>query len=239
MKLINQDGSFFALDAVGYQYPDIQDDYWESNWLVIQIQLQLLEQSWSIKDPCLTTFELQILLDWLHRFSINAPGNNSLGFTESYVQFEFIIDYNRGQSLRINYRLPPNGRNNSWKDNISIDFPLRRVPFNALVEDLQAQLTKFPQRVFRNRIWIAISGLDEDQVEISLTKLKEDFDHSAQIRMSVLNWDSERGLLIARIVHDYSRETGKEAAREIIRESAISALNFAKKVSLKIFDQPV
>jgi hypothetical protein len=150
MKLKNLDGSSFSLDIVGYQFPDHQDDYWDANWLMMQIQIQLSEHFWSVKDPCLTTFEVQKLIEWFHQLSIHATDNTSLGFTEHYIQFELIIDHNENQSLRLNYIRPPKeGIIYSEKDTISIDFPSSQIPFAEIIEDLQNQLAKFPQRVFR------------------------------------------------------------------------------------------
>jgi hypothetical protein len=149
MKLTNLDGSFFSLDIVGYQFPDHQDDYWDSNWLMMQIQVQFSEHFWSVKDPCLTTFEIQKLIEWLHQLSNNVTDNDSLGFTEPYVQFEWTIDHNRARSLRVNYRQPPKRGIHSWEDTISIDFLSSQIPFAEIIEDLQNQLAKFPQRAFR------------------------------------------------------------------------------------------
>ncbi len=138
MKLTNRAGSSFSLNIVGYQYPERQDDYWDSNWLVVQIDLQLCEKSWFVIDPGLTTFEVQLLIDWLNQLALNASGEKSLTFTEPYLQFDFITDQNKNHILRVNYRLPPKAGNNSWQDeNICIDFPSGQIRLTDAAKELQ------------------------------------------------------------------------------------------------------
>lgn len=238
MKLENGNGASFSLDIVGYQYPDILDQYWDSNWLFVQIQIQLSEQSFSVKDPCLTTFEVPLIIDWLQRFAMNGAVEKGLVFTEPTVQFKCNIVRNGKQSLRVIFRPPPQGSTSQLKDNISLDFPFEQVLFSEIIENLQSQLDRFPQRVFRDRFQLAISGLNKDEVAISQKKLNEDFENQATIRKVNLRWDSNQGILIARIVHDYPRQTTKEAAREMVGACAVSALSFSPKVSLTISDLP-
>jgi hypothetical protein len=237
MKLANQHGSSFSLDIVGYQYSDLEDQFWDANWLFVQIQLQVSEQSWAVKDPCLTTFEVQLIIDWLQRLAVNGNGNKDLVFTEPTIQFKLNPAHNGKQSLRVIFRPPPQGNTSQLKDNISLDFPLEQVPFSEIIENLQIQLDRFPQRVFRDRFQIAISGLNKDEVEISQNKLKEGFDNQTNIRKADLKWDVDQSILIAGIVHDYPRQTTKEAARETVRTCAISALSFSANVFLAIYDQ--
>jgi hypothetical protein len=150
MKLTNLDGSSFSLDIIGYQYPDHNDEYWDSNWLNIRIHAQLSERSWSVIDPCLTTFEVQRLIDWFRIQSQKGDDRNQLNFTEPTLQFEFVIDHAGNQNLRVNYRHHVS-KTRAGVENISIDFPVNQVSFSEVIEELESQLQEFPQRVFRGQ----------------------------------------------------------------------------------------
>jgi hypothetical protein len=45
-----------------YQFPEITDDEWNSNWLIITGEAVLEDKSWSFRDPCLTTFERSLTI---------------------------------------------------------------------------------------------------------------------------------------------------------------------------------
>lgn len=226
------------MDIIGYQFPNNLEQYWDSNWLFIQIQIQLSQQSSSVKDPCLTTFEVQLLIDWLQRFEMNGVMKKGLDFVEPTIQFECNTDRNGNQSLRVIFRAPPQGSTNQLKDNISLDFPLRQVLFSEIIENLKSQLDQFPQRVFRDRCQLAISGLRKNEVAITQKKLKETFENQANIRKADFKWDSDQGVLISKIVHDYPRQKTREVARVMVRDSVVSALSFSPKVSITISNPP-
>ena len=65
MKLKNIDGSFFDLDIIEYEFPDIMGNYYDSNWLEIQIDVGIHDRTWSEKRAFITTFEIESLIDWL------------------------------------------------------------------------------------------------------------------------------------------------------------------------------
>jgi hypothetical protein len=169
---------------------------------------------------------------------MNGAVKKGLVFTEPTIQFQCHTVRNGKQGLRVIFRHPPQGSTSQLKDSISLDFPFEQVLFSEIIKNLQSQLDQFPQRVFRDRFQLAISGLNKDEVAISQKKLKENFENQATIRKVNLKWDSNQGILIARIVHDYPRQTTREAAREMVRTSAVSTLGCSQKVSLIISDLP-
>lgn len=44
-----------------YQFPEITDGYWDTSWLIITGDAVVNGQSWSFRDPCLITFEMERL----------------------------------------------------------------------------------------------------------------------------------------------------------------------------------
>jgi hypothetical protein len=57
MILKTIDGSEFELQIAGYQFPEIQDDEWDSNWLMIRVMFYSETHKWEAVDPCLDTYE--------------------------------------------------------------------------------------------------------------------------------------------------------------------------------------
>jgi hypothetical protein len=53
--LARKSGGRFELAILGYQFPAIVDDEWDSNWLNIRIHVQMEPGAWSATDPSLTT----------------------------------------------------------------------------------------------------------------------------------------------------------------------------------------
>jgi hypothetical protein len=73
------------LNVVGYQFSDCALDGWDSEWLVVQGKVTIERGSWKFLDPCLTTFELAALADWMR--SSPSPGRE-IGFVEPNLHFE-------------------------------------------------------------------------------------------------------------------------------------------------------
>ncbi len=238
MKLENGDGASFSLEIVRYEYPDTLDHFWDSNWLFVHIQIQISEQALSITDPCLATFEIPLIIDWLQRFAMNGAVKNGLTFLEPTIQFKCHTDRQGAQSLRVVFQPTPQRSTEQMKGNILLDFPLRHVLFKEIIENLQTQLDRFPQRVFRDRCLLTISGLISDEAATIQKKLKKKFENQATIRKIDLRWITDQGIIMAIIVHDYPRQTTREAAREAIRGSAVLAINPSPEVSLAISDPP-
>ena len=49
------------LDVVGYESPDVEDEQYDSNWLLIRIDARDGDTTWSVEDPALLTWEVERL----------------------------------------------------------------------------------------------------------------------------------------------------------------------------------
>jgi hypothetical protein len=87
LELISDDGSRFTMDVLGYQYPDIEDDEWDSEWLTVVGNVSTSRGKWAFRDSCLTTFELQSLVEWFRTLEQARPGS-SMDFTEPNLLFK-------------------------------------------------------------------------------------------------------------------------------------------------------
>ncbi len=114
------------LAVLGYQFPDITGDYWDSNWLYIYGRATIDGGKWSFRDSCLTTFELRSLerwfealarraedgevdrssrrgLRWLRRAGGKHPEQETW-FTEPNLRFAWIDDED-GVTIRVGFAL--------------------------------------------------------------------------------------------------------------------------------------
>lgn len=64
MLLKGADGSEIDLRLTRYQFPEITDEKWDANWLMIALRVQAPQGSWHTVDPALLTWEVQELADW-------------------------------------------------------------------------------------------------------------------------------------------------------------------------------
>ena len=79
------------LEITNYQFPEIADDDYDSNWLNIYLKVNSTFGNWQIVDPMLTTFEVKGLINWLDNLSNNIlPEYTGIGFLEPYISFELI-----------------------------------------------------------------------------------------------------------------------------------------------------
>jgi hypothetical protein len=145
----SSDGTLFQLEVRGYEYPDRVDDEWDSNWLRIAIIVSTSDGTWSVIHPCLLTFEISYLADWLDAVSERMQKESDIGFVEPNLSFELIEGTAEGPYLRVYFAaecLPP------WADGpksgtmFFLDFTLLDVDLRAAVESLRARYRTYPPR---------------------------------------------------------------------------------------------
>ena len=73
MLLAGAGGNELELAIVGYQFPEVRTDPWDSNWLLVSVRVVTAEGSWDVVDPCLTTWEAKHLVRWLVNAAARDP----------------------------------------------------------------------------------------------------------------------------------------------------------------------
>jgi hypothetical protein len=142
MFLEGTNGSL-RLRLLRYEFPEITDDRWDSNWLVVFGEGHIDGRRWRFESPCLSTVEVGALVDWLHKVA-NGEEVDEIGFMEPHLEFDLI-----GRShVRVSFALeaaPP------WVDGYDLD---NRIGFDILIgpqlanaaADLRSQFDAFPVR---------------------------------------------------------------------------------------------
>jgi hypothetical protein len=153
MEFNSSNGISFKLKIEGYQYPELLTEYWDSNWLYINIVINHPKGNSTATDPSLTTFEIKQLSNWLEAVYHRTNKMSSCGFTEPYIEFEIIKNKRNQETLRIYLErkyLPTWGSSKGiGSKSFWIEFPTNEINLLVASKELQLQLENFPQRVFR------------------------------------------------------------------------------------------
>jgi hypothetical protein len=161
MRLTSADGVDVDIQPVAYQFPAIATPGdWDANWLMVEGTVRLANgESWSFRDPCLTTWEASSLAEWLRQVADGSvqpsafPSEDDerlLVFTEPNLAFSLAAREQGGLTIRVHFSvesLPP------WLHDHDMDmfdfFVSLNVDKAALQSAIQAwasELTAFPAR---------------------------------------------------------------------------------------------
>jgi hypothetical protein len=147
MYLEGANGSL-RLRLLRYEFPEIIDDKWDSNWLVVFGEAHIDGRRWRFESACLGTIEVGALADWLHKVA-NGDEVDEIDFIEPNLEFDLI----ERSHVRVSFALesaPP------WVDGYDFD---NRIGFDVTIgahlakaaADLRSQFEAFPVRGMEER----------------------------------------------------------------------------------------
>jgi hypothetical protein len=147
MLLRIDDFTELNLKIEGYQFPNLGTEPWDADWLNVNIHVIHPKRDWKATEPCLMTFELKWLIEWLEKISDEKEVEVHLNFTEPELEFE-IIKENGEKKLRVvlSYGLAPPWINNI-EEEFYIDFIVTQKDLKRIAKDLRKELEAFPIRV--------------------------------------------------------------------------------------------
>src|SRR5512139_2612438 len=107
MHLSHSETHTFALAILGYQFPGLQSEPFDSNWLTVFIEARTAEGHWRATDPCLLTNEARELVSWLREAAAHVPAENPLEFTEPTIRFEIDASPTTTLCIHLGYGFEP------------------------------------------------------------------------------------------------------------------------------------
>lgn len=145
MKLKAESGATFELVLLRYEHSDITEDRWDSNWLVVSGRASTDDQSWGFVEPCVTTFELEELADWLETL---GTGPADFTFAEPNLAFSFAPWPLPTIRIRFAHQSAPPWLTSADERSagITLDFVTSPDHAKALAADLRNALDEFPPR---------------------------------------------------------------------------------------------
>jgi hypothetical protein len=153
MHLTDASSTTLSLTISGYQFPAMETEPHDSNWLNVVGTVEHPRGPWSFHDPCLLTYELEWLCDWLERVAADPVAEHPPEyFTEPNLEFH-VIRSGGAASLRVHLSheaSPPWIQDRADRlDGVDLDFPLPENDVRAAAKSLRACLSKYPQRAQR------------------------------------------------------------------------------------------
>ena len=150
MQLYDANGYALKLTLVGYQFPEMTREPYDSNWLIIETDITTPHRSWQASDPCLLTYEVEQLAQWLEQAANGTPDNRVCHFIEPCLQFE-LYDHEGGERyLRVVFdlELRPDWQieRTRQRDDTWIDLQVDRQKLLEAAQALREQLARYPQR---------------------------------------------------------------------------------------------
>ena len=152
MLLRGRDGSELELDVVGYQFPDVEADPWDSNSLLVAVRVVSAQGTWEAVDPCLTTWEAVRLCRWLPLLAACDASVVRQPFNEPNVRVSvngLAPDFSRARvhaCFELETRPPWLPGPAAGRDTLCVELDLPRAALREAAVDLARQLRRFPLR---------------------------------------------------------------------------------------------
>ena len=146
MRITSASGDDFQLVIVRYQHPDVHEDRWDSNWLIVNAHLETGGRKWGFTEPCVTTFELADLADWLDELAADGTEPSAFAFTEPHLKFAYVPWPRRALQLTLATEAAPASMFEAVRPGVTVEFPLSESQTAALAADIRRALHDFPIR---------------------------------------------------------------------------------------------
>lgn len=152
MRLTGSEGNELALRLVGYQFPAVTQDPWDSNWLLVALRVVTAQGTWEVVDPCLTTWEVKHLVRWL----VNAAARDQVAADMTLTEPNLSITARSqpGDGARVlvsacfdlELRPPWAGLPSGGMGSLCIELDVARPDLARAAASLLGDLVRFPQR---------------------------------------------------------------------------------------------
>lgn len=149
--MTSSDGGAFGLEIVRYEHPEPVCDVESNNVLLIRVDVATPGGSWSASDPCLQTWDVARLADWLEDL---AGKRRTVWSEQSFIEpnLSFHVLHNAGDRaiVRVYFELelrPPWSRS-IWAGltDVWLDLDVTPADLRAGADALRQALARFPQR---------------------------------------------------------------------------------------------
>jgi hypothetical protein len=149
MKIIGSNGSSLTITILGYEFPDLHDAPYDSNFLRIQVDVIAPQGSWTATDHCLLTYEVSEIAAWFDEIAAGNKVRAQLGFIEPMLELRLIKEPEK-DLLRIYFEgfLRPSwaGSRSIGQMDLWVEFDLKEIDLPAIAQKLRLELQSYPQR---------------------------------------------------------------------------------------------
>jgi hypothetical protein len=147
LKLEARSGAELELVVLGYQHPDLHEDRWGSNWLIVNGTVTTPGgEHWRFSEPCLTTFELADCAEWIEALAENGRHPSTFAFAEPNLTLSYTP---WPRTLHVTLKggsAPPSAGDTERQRGVTLDFPLNEVDPRDVVDQIRSVLADYPVR---------------------------------------------------------------------------------------------
>jgi hypothetical protein len=144
MLLAGENGTEFELGLIEETLDeDLQDGEGDDKTLTLSFRVATPEESWEETSPCLNTFEVNNLVDWLEGIVGVRPDMPELELLEPELRFSVVGDRGDQVTLRIDFHIkdrPEKHQVDSDTDADHVNIKIARPQVRAAVEELKRDL---------------------------------------------------------------------------------------------------
>ena len=148
MLLSGDDGNRFELSVVGYQFPHLENEEYDSDWLRINIRVNHPRGAWTSTDACLLTWEVARLAEWLAAIANGNASDDEEDFIEPNLRFQILENHSR---MRVYFELEcrPSGApsDGAGMNDLWLDLNVDGQDLTNAAASLRDDLACFPIRV--------------------------------------------------------------------------------------------
>jgi hypothetical protein len=146
IELVRDAENWVRLKIAGYQFPELADAPYDSNWLIVEGRVSIDDRLWEFRDPCLLTYEAASFAHWLERHAVGGMVGDELFFTEPNLSVRRVSD----GSFRVYFAFeckPPwaPAEGAGWEDYF-VEAPTDRAMLQAAANAFREALKLYPQR---------------------------------------------------------------------------------------------
>ncbi len=143
MLLFGDDGTEFELGLIEDRLEDTQDDFGDDTALTLSFRVATPNEQWEETAPCINTFELTNLAEWLEGICRNQPEMPELELLDPELKFSIVGDRGSSVTIRIDFHLadrPEEYGVDAPTDVDHVDIKLDRAQVRAAVAQLRSDL---------------------------------------------------------------------------------------------------
>ncbi|EWH14434.1 hypothetical protein KLA_03682 [Cellulophaga geojensis KL-A] len=138
------------LKIANYQFPKITDCEYDSNWLLIYLNVKSDCGNWQTADPSLLVGDVIEIIEWFEKISQNkTPKYECLDFIEPNLAFELIKAGMDFKTVRIKFDLESRPKSADDKKDYFVDCKMDNSQLQKVIEGLKKELKPYPIRAVR------------------------------------------------------------------------------------------
>ncbi|CAN5877238.1 hypothetical protein BH24DEI2_BH24DEI2_01590 [soil metagenome] len=148
MKLSEGDNTSLELTVAGYEFPNLENEPYDSDWLYITIRVTHPRGSWTSTDPSLLTDEVAPLADWLEAIADVRTVESETGFIEPNLSFVLLEGDVRKVRVYFELESRPSWAAAAWAglEDLWLEFAVVPDMLRDAAASLRSQSAKFPSR---------------------------------------------------------------------------------------------